>query len=183
MLRLLITSFSVPALLILLGGCGTQPYPPHLAYPLRTDWLVEKLPTTFPDGPPFAGKLDEFVAGINDRGGKAYNPANLTSDQQVTLKKVLDEMFGSPASPAVQCDPSVQELADELLQRPDHLAEGSKLYKRFCLQCHGLTGDGRGPTGQWVYPFPRDFGRGFSNTFPASEPQHVSLLAKTSSAC
>jgi mono/diheme cytochrome c family protein len=28
------------------------------------------------------------------------------------------------------------------------------------LQCHGLTGDGRGPTGLWVQPHPRDFRRG-----------------------
>ena len=26
-----------------------------------------------------------------------------------------------------------------------------------CLHCHGVTGDGRGPTGRWVNPHPRDY--------------------------
>src|SRR5262249_7496123 len=28
------------------------------------------------------------------------------------------------------------------------------------LYCHGLTGDGRGPTAKWVNPHPRDYRRG-----------------------
>ena len=39
----------------------------------------------------------------------------------------------------------------------DTLAEGSKLYRQHCLHCHGLEGNGRGPTGYWVNPPPRDY--------------------------
>src|SRR5262249_25285115 len=34
------------------------------------------------------------------------------------------------------------------------------LYRRHCLHCHGLAGDGRGPTGPWVSPHPRDYRQG-----------------------
>jgi hypothetical protein len=37
------------------------------------------------------------------------------------------------------------------------LQEGSRLYRIHCVQCHGLTGDGRGPTSKWVNPHPRDY--------------------------
>src|SRR5262249_29876527 len=40
------------------------------------------------------------------------------------------------------------------------LKEGSRLYRLHCLHCHGLTGDGRGPTARWVNPHPRDFRQG-----------------------
>src|SRR5207244_5072418 len=40
------------------------------------------------------------------------------------------------------------------------LAEGSQLYRRHCLHCHGLSGDGRGPTAPWVNPHPRDYRQG-----------------------
>jgi mono/diheme cytochrome c family protein len=141
-------------------GCGSQPYPPQLTYPLRSDWLVAKLPAAAPSGPHAAGKLDEFIAGTSDRGGKAYNPADLTSAQRDTLEQSLSKIFGTPAAPMVLVEDDAKPLADQLQLRPDHLAEGSKLYKQFCLQCHGLTGDGRGPTGQWVFPIPRDFRQG-----------------------
>ncbi|HEY8503802.1 MAG TPA: cytochrome c, partial [Gemmataceae bacterium] len=29
-----------------------------------------------------------------------------------------------------------------------------------CVHCHGLTGDGRGPTGLWIQPHPRDYRQG-----------------------
>jgi mono/diheme cytochrome c family protein len=40
------------------------------------------------------------------------------------------------------------------------LRKGGQVYRRHCLQCHGLAGDGRGSTGPWVNPFPRDYRQG-----------------------
>ena len=37
------------------------------------------------------------------------------------------------------------------------LATGSKEFRYHCVHCHGLPGDGRGPTGPWVVPHPRDY--------------------------
>ena len=38
-----------------------------------------------------------------------------------------------------------------------HAASGQKLYKRFCIGCHGPDGDGNGENAQWIDPKPRDF--------------------------
>src|SRR5215472_980292 len=38
-----------------------------------------------------------------------------------------------------------------------HAAEGKKLYRRYCVGCHGVSGDGNGENAQWIDPKPRDF--------------------------
>jgi mono/diheme cytochrome c family protein len=40
------------------------------------------------------------------------------------------------------------------------LKSGAGVYRKQCLHCHGLTGDGRGPTSPWVNPHPRDYRQG-----------------------
>ena len=143
------------------AGCGSQPYPATLEYPLRSDLIVARLPDTPPDGPPPAGKLEDFIAKINQHGGRTYNPADLSAEQKAKLQQSLQEMFGTPAEPIVRGDDDeTRSLVDRLQMQPETLAAGSQLYKKHCLQCHGLTGDGRGPTGQWVYPYPARFSPG-----------------------
>jgi cytochrome c oxidase cbb3-type subunit 2 len=38
-----------------------------------------------------------------------------------------------------------------------HAAEGKKLYRRYCVGCHGPLGDGNGENAPWIDPKPRDF--------------------------
>lgn len=84
---------------------------------------------------------------------------------QATLRKALLEIFGTPAGPRVALPEgedtavTLQQIQDLKLD-PATLAEGSKLYRRYCMQCHGISGDGRGPTGPWVHPHPRDYRQG-----------------------
>jgi cytochrome c oxidase cbb3-type subunit 2 len=37
---------------------------------------------------------------------------------------------------------------------------GHHAYARYCVSCHGVDGDGRGPTASWIDPQPRDFTSG-----------------------
>lgn len=70
------------------------------------------------------------------------------------LTKTLEQLFGTPAHPKVDLDDP-----DPLLDAAT-LAKGSQLYRRHCLHCHGLSGDGHGPTAPWVNPHPRDYREG-----------------------
>lgn len=164
-----------------LVGCGSQPYPDNLAYPARTDLIVVKPPEANPDGPAAAGHLDAFLAQTNGRGGKAYDPAAISQEKRNQLQAALQHAFGTPATPVVRSDDGdAQWFANHLQLQPERLAEGSKLYRRHCLQCHGLTGDGRGPTGLWVYPLPRDYRQGIfkyvsSNGSAARKPAKADL--------
>ncbi len=40
------------------------------------------------------------------------------------------------------------------------LVQGRHLYAEHCQHCHGVTGDGAGPTAQYLNPLPRDYRRG-----------------------
>jgi mono/diheme cytochrome c family protein len=78
------------------------------------------------------------------------------------LPKTLETIFGKPAAPKV--DPGKDESGEPNFEIDESarldattLADGSRLYRRHCLHCHGLDGDGRGPTAPWVNPHPRDY--------------------------
>lgn len=67
------------------------------------------------------------------------------------------------------------ELIDAGLQvaiNPNHLLiQGRALYDHHCLHCHGVTGDGNGPTAKWMIPKPRDYRRGIFK-FTSTGPQN-----------
>lgn len=55
---------------------------------------------------------------------------------------------------------------------------GHALYRRHCLQCHGVTGDGEGPTAAFLIPRPRDYRRGifkFTSTGVGAKPTREDL--------
>jgi len=59
-------------------------------------------------------------------------------------------------------------------------AQPSPLYDRYCLACHGETGDGRGPAAILLSPAPRDFtaGRYKWRTTPSGQPPTDADLAR-----
>ncbi|QEL15374.1 c-type cytochrome [Limnoglobus roseus] len=124
-------------------------YDPNLRFLLRSDPIIAKLPPTPPNDLHGSGKLDESIADLPNTGGKLLEPAKLPKADRDKLAAVLDDLFGTPAAPKLSGDP--------LGLTPAKLAVGSRVYKEKCAQCHGSTGDGRGPTGLYVYPHPRDF--------------------------
>ena len=47
------------------------------------------------------------------------------------------------------------------------------LYRKHCVHCHGITGDGRGPTALFLNPYPRDYRPGvykFKSTYNPAKP-------------
>jgi mono/diheme cytochrome c family protein len=102
------------------------------------------------------------------------DPPGTPEDKQKTrqAKDVAEEMkklFGTPREPTVHVlnkNDEPDEAALEKLQlQPDQLAAGSVLYRKFCLHCHGLVGDGNGSTAgpidaPFLTPRPRDFRQG-----------------------
>lgn len=61
----------------------------------------------------------------------------------------------------------------------EQLVEGGyALYRRNCLHCHGVSGDGQGPTAEFLWPKPRDFRPGvykFTSTSGGSKPTRDDL--------
>jgi len=84
------------------------------------------------------------------------------------ITRELKPFFGTPRKPIVKA--STEVISDPHMQlQSERLAKGSELYRRYCLHCHGLVGDGNGPTGEFLNPKPRDYRRGafkFRSTSP-----------------
>ncbi|WP_437202673.1 c-type cytochrome [Planctomicrobium sp. SH664] len=58
------------------------------------------------------------------------------------------------------------------------LVQGRVLYAQHCLHCHGVGGDGAGPTAQYLNPLPRDYRKGifkFTSTHAAERASRQDL--------
>jgi hypothetical protein len=168
MVRVLV--LAIPCLLPLLAGCELGPYPPDLTYSLRSDPIVTDPPgSTIWDtiGP---GQLEHHIVGLSEVGGKTLDPAKLKPAERRDLDRALRDIFGTPAAPKVElkdADEDIKGIIKELKldgttleDGKTTLEHGSIVYRRHCMHCHGVTGDGRGPTGPWVNPTPRDYRQG-----------------------
>jgi mono/diheme cytochrome c family protein len=144
------------------AGCEApvSSYPEHLTFPPRADLIVDRLPAEAPQDPGPPQDLDKFLARIDGLGGRTFDPAALPAEQRARIQQALTELFGTPASPAVAAEGDARPPADRLGLTSERLAEGGRLFRRHCQQCHGISGDGRGPTGLWITPHPRDFRSG-----------------------
>jgi mono/diheme cytochrome c family protein len=60
----------------------------------------------------------------------------------------------------------VKLAADQVVE--EFTQEG--LYRQHCVHCHGVTGDGLGPTAGFLNPYPRDFRRGIFK-YVSTDPQ------------
>jgi mono/diheme cytochrome c family protein len=161
------------------AGCHHDPeaYPAAFAYPARQDWLVVQLPTNVPSEPEPNGELDEGIRRINARGGRVLDPAGVPAPLRDELNNYLAQTFGTPAEPSITGDDETTALAAGLGLTPDHLAAGSRLFRSRCQECHGPTGDGRGPTAAWLTPHPRDFRQGaFKFTSSGKKPTRADLF-------
>jgi mono/diheme cytochrome c family protein len=68
----------------------------------------------------------------------------------------LNDIFGKPAEPHLNLK-GVDQARKSLALDDKTLAKGSRYYRIYCMHCHGVSGDGRGPTAGWVNPHPRDY--------------------------
>ena len=169
-------AFATPFVLVsLVSGCDPEGYPADLKYPTRTDVIVltQNPDEVYQPEPP--GHLDVSIGSYNklkEDGKKveALDPTQLTGKDREDVGASLEKHFGTPAKPTVKIDASGDDDVDndlkdafsaQELQLDDKtLAAGSVLYRRHCQHCHGVSGNGRGPTAPWLHPHPRDYRKG-----------------------
>jgi mono/diheme cytochrome c family protein len=181
------------ALIALVAGCESalDPYPLTETYPVRTDWLVLKIPTAQPTGWFKPGltpltlldrelKADGYGLDLPSsplrpeiKAKTLLDSRRLTPAQRREFAVELERLFGTPAEPRVPLEwdeptankktvvqHQLRELHDQFHLDPATLARGSKLYRRHCLTCHGVSGAGDGWAGPQLVPAPRDYRSG-----------------------
>jgi mono/diheme cytochrome c family protein len=132
-----------------LGDLGEDVYDPDRPGVLP---LLKAQDVTLPDNP------------LSTKGAALFNTAKLRdpmlvpADKREELNQTLVKLFGTPAEPTVG---GIDANIKATLKLDDAtLKEGSRLYRIHCVHCHGVPGDGRGPTARWINPHPRDFRQG-----------------------
>jgi mono/diheme cytochrome c family protein len=106
----------------------------------------------------------------------------LTPEQERQVATVLLAMFGTPDEPTVLPETGLDEAKLRLAAGPvrsDIVGRKNGLYREHCVHCHGITGDGLGPTAAFLNPYPRDYRPGvfkFKSTERADKPTHADLV-------
>ena len=116
----------------------------------------------------------------------------LTGDQLQNVADISAALFGTPDQPIVPtvAGADVAQVLDANLitmasgkvngysRELDAIKTGHGLYRQHCVHCHGITGNGEGPTAEFLNPYPRDFRRGkykFKSTPYGAKPRHEDL--------
>jgi mono/diheme cytochrome c family protein len=146
-----------------------------------------------------AGLLLAFAAGCGApeaefRGNLVYvkrkeieGQTEFTKPQSADMANILAAYFGTPDDPHLPKVPGLElgPLVD--LERvkmsagkvaSDKTGQPHGLYREHCVHCHGVTGDGLGPTAAFLNPYPRDYRMGrfkFKSTVKGQRPTHEDL--------
>lgn len=101
---------------------------------------------------------------------------------QQEIANVLGAMFGTPDEPQVLAESGLNQKLLTLAAGPawtDSESQSHGLYRRHCVHCHGISGDGRGPTALFLDPYPRDYRKGvfkFKSTYASAKPSDADLV-------
>jgi len=119
----------------------------------------------------------QFLLNIEGRDAEEVSPV-----QRKTVAELLKRFFGTPDEPVV---PPESELQLDLLQTAagsigsDQLGKMWGLFRQHCVTCHGISGDGVGPTASLLNPYPRDFRTGvfkYTSTTSGAKPLVEDLM-------
>lgn len=106
----------------------------------------------------------------------------LKPSQEQQVATILAALFGTPDTPVVLPETGLDEAKLLLAAGPvrsDIVGRKNGLYREHCAHCHGVTGDGMGPTAAFLNPYPRDYRPGvfkFKSTERADKPTHEDLV-------
>lgn len=110
--------------------------------------------------------------------GQEASEEGFTVEQVQDVTDILTAMFGTPDEPFLPetGDSRIAEIVDidklQMAAGPVRRTEYSEssvdegdfevvgLFRKHCAHCHGVSGDGLGPTAPFLNPYPRDYRKG-----------------------
>jgi mono/diheme cytochrome c family protein len=101
---------------------------------------------------------------------------------QQAVANILGAMFGDPDQPVALPVTGLNGTLLSMAAGPvwsDKTGAKHGLYRRHCVHCHGISGDGQGPTAAILDPYPRDYRPGvfkFKSTYTAAKPTQADLV-------
>ena len=140
--------------MLLAAGCGDGFSSGPITY-VRS----EKLTTDLAEKPGVQAavvKILDETFGASPRemkvpeGAPLVDGGRLLGTHVIDLSQAVPEGAQAPEPQRIMSrDPKTGELGEQ--------AGGYALYRKHCLHCHGVSGDGMGPTAEFLFPRPRDY--------------------------
>ena len=129
----------------------------------------------------FRPNMVEAISPTAEKDSISAEQALLPAQQQ-QVATIMLAMFGTPDDPVclpeTGLDPAKLRLAAGPV-RSDIVGRKNGLYREHCVHCHGITGDGLGPTAAFLNPYPRDYRPGvfkYKSTERSDKPTHADLV-------
>jgi mono/diheme cytochrome c family protein len=89
--------------------------------------------------------------------------ARVSAPAQQQVANILEALYGSPDQPRLPPEVSFKEALITRAAGPvasDIHGRKVGLFREHCVHCHGISGDGMGPTAAFLNPYPRDYRMG-----------------------
>jgi len=103
-------------------------------------------------------------------------------EYQQEIADLLGALFGTPDEPYAPPEAGLDLGQLRMAAGPswsDEKGYSHGLYRKHCVHCHGVTGDGRGPTARFLNPYPRDYRPAvykFKSTYNPLRPTDEDLI-------
>ncbi len=113
----------------------------------------------------------QFVLNTEGR-----DPSEISLAQKEAILSALEKLFGTPDQPQAHAESGLQLQLLQVAAGPIHSDQRGRqwgLYRQHCVSCHGISGDGAGPTAAAWDPYPRDFRNGvfkYTSTAGGAKP-------------
>lgn len=114
------------------AGCGRSPAPQYRLNYIALTAASESLELTPQQEAEYAGQIQTVLTALFGTPNEPYAPPGSGLDERKLL------MAAGPTGG----DPETGTLG---------------LFREHCIHCHGITGDGKGPTAPYLNPYPRDY--------------------------
>ncbi|MEX0713039.1 MAG: c-type cytochrome [Pirellulales bacterium] len=165
--------------LVLLAGCNARSEPPQ--FRLNMQDYLEMIPSHDPAEFRITGGEEPDVLEEKQRKIKGLE----------MISTVLFAAFGTPDDPYLLTEVqkgddnengldlvAIERAAGPVRPGHDRSSRQRGLYRLHCAHCHGISGDGAGPTAVFLNPYPRDYRQGkfkFKSTEASEKPTTADL--------
>jgi mono/diheme cytochrome c family protein len=115
---------------------------------------------------------------LNMEGRK---PGSVKPEQTQAIRQSLEQLFGTPDDVRLPGGVGLDQARLAMAAGPvrgDEQGNEGGLYRKLCVTCHGLSGDGAGPAAATLDPYPRDFRNGtfkYTSTLAGARPATADL--------
>lgn len=160
---------------LVVGAAGCNSSEPE--FTVNRIYVAKQMKEVGLDEPP--AQLPQVAAVLSAMFGTPDAPY-IVEDDEIGVHHVIEADLLQMAAGAVGRQPLSPEVRQRLIDQgvENPVGEVRGLYRLHCVHCHGVTGDGKGPTAAFLNPYPRDFRMGvfkFKSTPKGEKPTEADL--------